>query len=86
MKSLSRVRFLATSWTAAYHAPPSIGFSRQEYWSGVPLPFPFRYDLNQIPYDFIVQVTKRFKRLDLVHRVPDELWTEVRDIVQKTGI
>ena len=38
MKSLSRVRLLATSWTAAYQAPPSMGFSRQEYWSGVPLP------------------------------------------------
>ena len=40
VKSLSRVRLLATPWTAAYHAPPSIGFSRQEYWSGVPLPSP----------------------------------------------
>ena len=40
MKSLSRVRLLATPWTAAYQAPPSIGFSRQEYWSGVPLPSP----------------------------------------------
>ena len=38
MKSLSRIRLLATPWTAAYQAPPSIGFSRQEYWSGVPLP------------------------------------------------
>ena len=41
-KSLSRVRLLATSWTAAYQAPPSMGFSRQEYWSGVPLPFIFK--------------------------------------------
>ena len=40
MKSLSHVRLLETSWTAAYHAPPSVGFSRQEYWSGVPLPSP----------------------------------------------
>ena len=40
VKSLSRVRLLATPWTAAYKAPPSMGFSRQEYWSGVPLPFP----------------------------------------------
>ena len=40
VKSLGRVRLLATSWTAAYHAPPSMGFSRQEYWSGVPLPSP----------------------------------------------
>ena len=43
VKSLSRVRFLATPWTAAYQAPPSMGFSRQEYWSGVPLPSPY-YD------------------------------------------
>ena len=41
VKSLSRVRLLATPWTAAYQAPPSMGFSRQEYWSGVPLPFPY---------------------------------------------
>ena len=40
VKSLSRVRLLATPWTAAFQAPPSMGFSRQEYWSGVPLPFP----------------------------------------------
>ena len=43
MKSLSRVRLLATPWTAAYQAPPSMGFSRQEYWSGVPLPSPLLY-------------------------------------------
>ena len=47
---------------------------------------PFRYDLNQIPYDYTVEVRNRFKGLDLIHRVPDELWTEVRDIVQDTGI
>ena len=41
VKSLSRVRLLATPWTAAYHDPPSMGFSRQEYWSGVPLPSPW---------------------------------------------
>ena len=43
VKSLSRVRLLVTPWTAAYQAPPSMGFSRQEYWSGVPLPSPWRY-------------------------------------------
>ena len=42
---------------------------------------PFRYDLNQIPYDYTEDVTKRFKGLDLIDRVPEELWTEVRDIV-----
>ena len=47
---------------------------------------PFRYDLNQIPYDYTVEVRNRFKGLDLIDRVPDELWTEVRDIVQETGI
>ena len=47
---------------------------------------PFRYDPNQIPYDYTVEVTNRFKGLDLIDRVPDELWTEVRDIAQKTGI
>ena len=47
---------------------------------------PFRYDLNQIPYDYTVEVTNRLKGLDLIDRVPDELWTEVHDIVQKTGI
>ena len=47
---------------------------------------PFRYDLNQIPYDYTVEVRIRFKRPDLIDRVPDELWTEVRDIVQETGI
>ena len=47
---------------------------------------PFRYDLNQIPYDYIVEVRNRFKGLDLIDRVPDELWTEVCDIVQETEI
>ena len=47
---------------------------------------PFRYDLNQIPYDYTVEVRNRFKGLDLTDRVPDELWTEVRDIVQEIGI
>ena len=47
---------------------------------------PFRYDLNQIPYDYTVELRNRFKGLDLIGRVPDELRTEVRDIVQETGI
>ena len=47
---------------------------------------PFRYDLNQIPYDNTVEVRNRFKSLHLIDRVPDELWNEVRDIVQETGI
>ena len=52
----------------------------------MPLIRPFRYDLNQIPYDYTVKVRNRFKGLDLIDRVPDELWNEVRDIVQETGI
>ena len=47
---------------------------------------PFRYDLNQIPYDNTVEVRNRFKGLDMIHRVPDELRNEVYDIVQETGI
>ena len=51
------------------------------FFSGI-----FRYDLNQIPYDHTVEVRNRFKGLDLIDRVPDELWTKVCDIVQETGI
>ena len=47
---------------------------------------PFRYDLNKIPYDYTVEVTNRLKGLDLIDRVPDELWMEVCDIVQEAGI
>ena len=47
---------------------------------------PFKYDLNQIPYDYTVAVRNRFKGLDLIDRVPDELWTEVHDTVQKAVI
>ena len=47
---------------------------------------PFRYGLNQIPYDYTVEVRNRFKGLDLIDRVPNELWNEVHDIVQETGI
>ena len=47
---------------------------------------PFRYDQNQIPYDYTGEVRNRFKGLDLIDRVPDELWNEVHDIVQETGI
>ena len=47
---------------------------------------PFRYDLNQIPYNYTLEVTNRFKGLDLIDRVPEELWMEVCDIVQEAGI
>ena len=47
---------------------------------------PLRYDLNQIPYDYTVEVRNGFKGLDLIDRVPDELWTEVHDIVQEARI
>ena len=90
-----------------------MGFSRHEYWSGLPfpslgnLPNPGNWtqvsclvdrrftiwairealrDLNQIPYDYAMEVTNRFKGLDLIERVPEELWTEVCDIVQEAVI
>ena len=47
---------------------------------------PFIYDLNQIPYDYTVEVSNRFKGIDLIETVPDELWMEILDIVQETGI
>ena len=47
---------------------------------------PFMYDLNQIPYNYIVEVTNRFKGLDLIDRVPEDLWTEVHDTIQEAGI
>ena len=47
---------------------------------------PFRYDLNQIPYDYTVEVTNIFKGLDLIDRVPEDLWTEVHDILQEAVI
>ena len=47
---------------------------------------PFRYDLNQIPYDYTVEVRNRLKGLDVIDRVPDDLWPELCDIVQETGI
>ena len=47
---------------------------------------PFRYDLNQMPYDYTVEVTNRFKALDLIDRVPEKLWTEVHDIVQEAVV
>ena len=49
-------------------------------------PFRLRYDLNQIPYNYTVEVRNRFKGLDVIDRVPEEVWTEIRDIVQETGI
>ena len=49
-------------------------------------PRPFRYDLNQIPYDYTMEVTNRFKRLDLIDLVPEELWMEVHNIVQEVVI
>ena len=47
---------------------------------------PFRYDLNQMPYDFTVETTNRFKGLDLIDRMPEELWTDVHDIIQEAVI
>ena len=53
VKSLSRFQLLATPWTAAHQAPPSMGFSRQQYWSGVPLPSPWYFLLSPIDYKFV---------------------------------
>ena len=72
MKSLSRARLLATPWTAAYQAPPSMGFSRQEYWSGVPLPSPFcchsRQDIH-LPQSGVTSVSLKscFKDGEIMH-------------------
>ena len=116
---------------AAHQAPLSLGFSRQEHWSGLPFPSPmheseseseaaqsyptlrdpmdcslpgssirgifqarilewaaifFSTDLNQIPYNYTVEVRNRVKGLDLIDRLPDELWMEIHDTVQETGI
>ena len=60
MKLLSRVRLLATPWTAAHQAPPSMGFSRQEYWSEVPLPSPI-YGLKYLKYDVDVCFTHHYR-------------------------
>ena len=67
-----------TLWTPYYQIQTEIEESKTTR--------PFKYDLNQIPYDYTVEVRNRFKGLDLIDRVPDELWTEIRDIVQETGI
>ena len=59
---------------------------RLKLWKVGKTTTPFSYDLNQIPYDYSVEVRNRFKGLDQIDRVPDELWTEVHDFVQETGI
>ena len=74
LRYFSHVQLFATLWTIARQAPLSMGFSRQEYWSGVPLPRRFKYDLNQIPYDYIVEVTNRFKGLDLIECRKNDGW------------
>ena len=94
VKPLSRVRLSVTPWTVAYQASPSMGFSRQQYWSG--LPFPSPGDLPDQGSNpglmhcrqtlYTVKVTNRFKGLDLIDRVPEELWMEVHDIVQEAVI
>ena len=81
VKSLSRVRLLVTPRTAAHQGPPSMGFSRQEYWSGLPLPSAIQIGPKSNPYDYTVEVMNRFKGLDLIDRMPEELWTEVHNIV-----
>ena len=78
-RSLSIIRLWLRLWTPYCQI--------QIYWRKVgKTTRTLRYDLNQIPYDYTVEVRNRFKGLDLIDRVPDELWTEVHDIVQETGI
>ena len=67
------------SWTPYCQIHTEIEESGENHWT-------IQVDLNQIPYDYTVEVRNRFKGLDLIDRVSDELWTEVRDIVQETGI
>ena len=62
---------------------PNPDLNRRKEWKTTR---PFRYDLNQIPYDYTVEVTNRFKGLNLIDRVPEELWTEVCDTVQEVVI
>ena len=68
-------------WTARRSNQSIIAKSRLKLKKVGKTTRPFRYDLNQIPYDYTVEVRNRFKRLDLIDRVPDELWNEVCDIV-----
>ena len=79
MKSLSRVRLLATPWTAAHQAPPSMGFSRQEYWSGVPLPSPESDITEQLNWMiFFLQISVRvFLPSNLGPSNVDQLWSKV---------
>ena len=81
VRSLNHVWLFVTPWTMASQAPSSMGFSRQEYWSGLSF-----YDLNQIPYDYTMEMRNRFKGIDLIYRVSEELWMEVHDIVQEAMI
>ena len=78
-KNKTRIWLWLRSWTPYYQIQTQIEECGETAR-------PFRYDLNQIPYDYTVEVRNRFKGLDLRDRVPDELWTEIRDIVQETGI
>ena len=77
-KNKTRSWLWLRSWTPYYQIQTYIEESRETA-------IPFKYDLNQIPYDYTVEVRNRFKGQDLIDRVPDELRTEVRDIVQETG-
>ena len=80
MKSLSRVRLLATPWTAAYQAPPSMGFSRQEYWSGVPLPWVVIYSVTNSVNSFFLHgldSDQLVKRADIKYTVVTQLLSRV---------
>ena len=85
LSRVCRILFQAVSW---FHIPIYffLFLLIPLLWREGKITRPFRYDLNQILYNYPVEVGNRFKGLDLIDRVPDELWTEVHDIVQETGI
>ena len=78
-KNKTRSWLWLRSWTPYCQIQTEIEESRENHYT-------IQYDLNHIPYDYTVEVRNRFKGLDLIDRVPDELWNEVRDIIQETGI
>ena len=83
VKSLSRVRLLATPWTAAYQAPPSMGFSRQEHWSGVPLPSPLYHWEAQFKHTQIYLTLKRHLSEHLINLNMD--WV-LDDVIGKRSV
>ena len=78
--SRSRVHLLATPWTAAYQAPPSMGFSRQEYWSGVPLPSPQTHAIFHKKGRMTQRVERRTHKTEVITRVFSRLWNQIKEL------